>query len=259
MKYDTDHPLRVVIVGCGTVGLATGEYFKRFIPWAGVQYVDTDESKEPKSRLLLNDMKWCKFFNGDIYYICIPENNLEHPFLWLPRRALVVVRSTIVPYMIENLKKKYNFTNVIHMPSFMIEKQVETELSPDRIVFGGECSPEYVNLLLQIYPSGEYYPPKIWCSLETSALIKLMANAFLTTHITFWNEADKICKQFNVDTKDVSRGVTCDSRVGHYGTSFFGEPAEGKCLPKDLDHLIDISNSDFLRTIKKLNTPKCSI
>ena len=45
-------------------------------------------------------------------------------------------------------------------------------------------------------------------------------------------------KYLNIDINEVAQAVTADARISKYGTMKFGEPFDGKCLPKDMNHLI---------------------
>src|SRR5438067_779922 len=73
--------------------------------------------------------------------------------------------------------------------------------------------------------------------IETSALIKYAANAFLATKITFINEIADLCEELGADVQDVARGIGLDGRIGrkflHAGPGF-----GGSCFPKDCHALV---------------------
>jgi UDP-glucose 6-dehydrogenase len=76
--------------------------------------------------------------------------------------------------------------------------------------------------------------------------------------ITFWNEIDKLSNTLGVSTSEVSQILAFDNRVSKYGTTKFGVPFGGKCLPKDLVQLIHYQSSKSLdtklfKTIKEIN------
>ena len=68
---------------------------------------------------------------------------------------------------------------------------------------------------------------------------KLLSNAYLSMLITFWNESDELINTLGLNSSEVARLVCADGRMSNYGTSKFGHPYGGKCLPVCMDELID--------------------
>jgi UDPglucose 6-dehydrogenase len=63
-------------------------------------------------------------------------------------------------------------------------------------------------------------------------MIKLAANAFLMTRISFINEIANVCEAVGADVVEVARGVGLDSRLGpHFLRAGIGYG--GSCFPKD--------------------------
>jgi UDPglucose 6-dehydrogenase len=67
-------------------------------------------------------------------------------------------------------------------------------------------------------------------------MVKLAANAYLATRISFINEIANVCELVGADVEDVAHGMGLDRRIGtHYlraGTGF-----GGSCYPKDVSFL----------------------
>ena len=67
-------------------------------------------------------------------------------------------------------------------------------------------------------------------------MIKLTANAFLVTRISFINEIANVCELVGADVEQVARGMGLDRRIGaHYLRAGIG--FGGSCFPKDISFL----------------------
>ncbi len=119
-------------------------------------------------------------------------------------------------------------------PEFLREGfAVEDSLSPDRFVFG-VVSQRSADLLRQVYavPLAKGIPG-LAMDLETAELVKLSANAFLATKISFINAMAEVCEKVGADTVQLADALAYDRRIGR---SFLapGLGFGGGCLPKDI-------------------------
>jgi UDPglucose 6-dehydrogenase len=72
--------------------------------------------------------------------------------------------------------------------------------------------------------------------VPSAEMVKLAANAFLATRISFINEIANVCELVGADVEDVARGMGLDRRIGtHYLRAGLG--FGGSCFPKDVSFL----------------------
>ena len=70
-------------------------------------------------------------------------------------------------------------------------------------------------------------------SPESAEMTKYVANALLSTKISFINEMANLCERMGGDINDVRRGIGHDSRIG-FAFLFPGVGYGGSCFPKDV-------------------------
>lgn len=121
-------------------------------------------------------------------------------------------------------------------PEFLREGYaVKDTITPDRIVLGvrdGESQAE--ELAREIYATPlESQTPFIVSDLETAELVKVSANAFLATKISFINAVSEICEIVGGDVTKLADAIGYDERIGR---KFLGAGLGfgGGCLPKDI-------------------------
>jgi UDPglucose 6-dehydrogenase len=119
-------------------------------------------------------------------------------------------------------------------PEFLREGfAVEDTLRPDRIVIGvdnpiGETSLR--ECYAEILATGT---PLVVADFATAELVKVAANSFLATKISFINAMAEVCEATGADVTKLSEALSHDVRIGgrflHAGLGF-----GGGCLPKDI-------------------------
>ncbi|WP_158866683.1 UDP-glucose dehydrogenase family protein [Leifsonia sp. AG29] len=123
-------------------------------------------------------------------------------------------------------------------PEFLREgKAVEDTLSPDRLVFGG-TSARAESTLRRIYekPIADGSPVLV-ADLPTAELVKVSANAFLATKISFINAIAEVCDAAGADVSLLADALGHDSRIGRQFLNA-GLGFGGGCLPKDIRALM---------------------
>ncbi|MBV7302162.1 UDP-glucose/GDP-mannose dehydrogenase family protein [Corynebacterium sp. TAE3-ERU2] len=121
-------------------------------------------------------------------------------------------------------------------PEFLREGYaVHDTITPDRIVLGmarPDSSARAVveNIYAQALEAGT---PLIVTDLATAELVKVAANAFLATKISFINAVSEVCEVAGADITDVADALGYDNRIGRRFLNA-GLGFGGGCLPKDI-------------------------
>jgi UDPglucose 6-dehydrogenase len=145
-------------------------------------------------------------------------------------------------------------------PEFLREGHaVEDTLEPDRLVFGTH-SEHALDLLKEVYaiPLTEA-TPVVECDIATAELIKVAANAFLATKISFINAMARMCEAAGGDVTLLADAIGYDSRIGREFLNA-GLGFGGGCLPKDISALavraeelnVDVLR-DLIRAVEAIN------
>ncbi|HJU98063.1 MAG TPA: UDP-glucose/GDP-mannose dehydrogenase family protein [Jiangellaceae bacterium] len=119
-------------------------------------------------------------------------------------------------------------------PEFLREGHaVADTLAPDRLVFGVE-SDHAESVLLQVYATPlAGGTPLVVTDLTTAELVKVSANAFLATKISFINAIAEICETTGADVVRLADAIGHDPRIGRRFLDA-GLGFGGGCLPKDI-------------------------
>ncbi|WP_345800412.1 UDP-glucose/GDP-mannose dehydrogenase family protein [Microbacterium sp. AZCO] len=159
----------------------------------------------------------------------------------ISRRALLVGKSTVPVGTAERLTALVAEhalapaeVELAWNPEFLREGfAVEDTLNPDRLVFG--VASEWAERQLRgVYaPMLERGTPLVVADLATAELVKVAANAFLATKISFVNAMAEVCEAAAADVGLLARALSYDERIG----GRFLKPGlgfGGGCLPKDI-------------------------
>lgn len=166
--------------------------------------------------------------------------------------GLVVVKSTVsIGYMKDSIDKFSNL-KLVYMPEFLRERSCFSWfVNPDRIVIGG---PEKLAQEALKYFDWVNNAEIIITDFESAELGKLAHNSFIATKVTFTNEIERISEDFNANPIDAMKIVWSDRRIAssEHLTPGLG-PYGGKCVKKDINELIERSDSRLLHTVKQIN------
>src|SRR5689334_3724441 len=115
-------------------------------------------------------------------------------------------------------------------PEFLAEgRAVRDFMDPDRIVIGA-FEPEDGDAVESLY--AQLDANVVRSDVNSAEMIKLAANAFLMTRISFINEIANVCEATGADVVKVAEGVGLDHRLGpHFLRAGIGWG--GSCFPKD--------------------------
>ncbi len=163
----------------------------------------------------------------------------------VPGRPIVVMKSTVPVGTGEHVRARLDargLTNVgyVSNPEFTAEgTAVDDFMRPDRIVVGAfeaDDAERVVDLHTGI--DGEV----VRTDVPSAELVKLAANAFLSTRISFINEIANVCELVGADVVEVARGVGLDHRLGpHFLKAGIG--FGGSCFPKDVTALKQLAGN----------------
>jgi UDPglucose 6-dehydrogenase len=185
---------------------------------------------------------------ADALFICVQtpptySGDADLSFVWsalddLPQveqRQILVMKSTVPVGTGEKVRAALEgrgLTNVgyVSNPEFLAEGQaVRDFLNPDRIVIG--AFDEEDGVTVEALYNG-IKAPIVRTEVASAEMIKLAANAFLMTRISFINEIANVCEVVGADVVEVAKGVGLDHRLGpHFLRAGIGYG--GSCFPKD--------------------------
>jgi len=111
-------------------------------------------------------------------------------------------------------------------------------LRPDRFVYGLPSDPAAAStargLLDEVYAVAlAADTPLIATDYETAELVKVSANAFLATKISFINAMAEVCEAAGADVVQLADAIGYDARIGRKFLNS-GVGFGGGCLPKDI-------------------------
>jgi UDPglucose 6-dehydrogenase len=154
-------------------------------------------------------------------------------------RAVLVMKSTVPVGTGEKIRAALDVRGLSHVgyascPEFLAEgTAVRDFMESDRVVVGSfeEADGEAVGALHE-----KLGAPIVRMDVPSAELVKLAANAFLATRISFINEIANVCELVGADVERVAQGMGLDRRIGtHYLRAGIG--FGGACFPKDMSFL----------------------
>ncbi len=106
-------------------------------------------------------------------------------------------------------------------------------MHPDRVVIGDDGHPAGDEVAALYEPLGA---PIVRTDIASAEMIKLAANAFLATKISFINEIANVCEELDANVLDVAVGIGLDDRIGPQFLQA-GIGYGGSCFTKDVSAL----------------------
>ena len=163
----------------------------------------------------------------------------------VPGRPLLVMKSTVPVGTGEKVRARLDargLTGVgyVSNPEFLAEgSAIRDFMNPDRIVVGAD-EPEDAERVAGLHAKLE--TDILHMDVASAELVKLAANAFLSTRISFINEIANVCELVGADVVEVARGVGLDHRLGpHFLKAGIG--FGGSCFPKDVTALKQLAGN----------------
>lgn len=234
---------------------------------------DIDEliklGNENKQIEATNDSNFA-ILNSDISFICVGTPNTKHGHLDMTAmhhvakkiglalkeknsKHLVVIRSTVMPgtneeitkIISENSNKKENIDfAVVSNPEFLREgSAVNDFFNPPYTVIASQDE-KALDLLTRLYKplNGEI----IRVEVSVAELIKFLNNSYHALKVAFANEVGRLCKQIDVDSRQLM-DLFCKDKILNISSYYFkpGFAYGGSCLPKDLKAMQLLAHDNY--------------
>ncbi|HJQ44321.1 MAG TPA: UDP-glucose/GDP-mannose dehydrogenase family protein, partial [Jatrophihabitantaceae bacterium] len=158
----------------------------------------------------------------------------------LTRRALVVGKSTVPAGTAARMERILldlapdKSVELAWNPEFLREGfAVEDTLRPDRLVFGVQSEWSEQQIRAAFAPVIEAGTPVVVTDFATAELVKVAANSFLATKISFINAMAEVCEVTGADVTKLAEAIGHDARIGRRFLNA-GLGFGGGCLPKDI-------------------------
>jgi UDPglucose 6-dehydrogenase len=160
-------------------------------------------------------------------------------------RHALVMKSTVPVGTGQSIKRTFRERGkegfrYVSCPEFLKEGSAVADfLHPDRVVVGddGDWAGDAV---VDLYSPLD--APLVRTDIASAEMIKLAANAFLATKISFINEIANVCEVTGANVTEVARGIGLDDRIGpkflQAGVGF-----GGSCFPKDVSALKQLAGN----------------
>jgi UDPglucose 6-dehydrogenase len=159
--------------------------------------------------------------------------------------TVLVMKSTVPVGTGEHVRARLDargLTGVgyVSNPEFLAEGSAIADfMSPDRVVVGAFADAD-AERVVELHKGVD--TEIVRTDVPSAELVKLAANAFLSTRISFINEIANVCDLVGADVVDVARGVGLDHRLGpHFLRAGIG--FGGSCFPKDVTALKQLAGN----------------
>jgi UDPglucose 6-dehydrogenase len=176
--------------------------------------------------------------NGNAADLTYVNSALESIAKHVKPGGLVVGKSTVPVGTATKLRNRLLELNpkadLAWNPEFLREGfAVEDTLRPNRLVVG-VVNDSAEQMLMEVYATNlKEKTPWVRADLPTAELVKVAANSFLATKISFINAMAEICEAAGGDVTVLAKAIGYDPRIGsrflQAGIGF-----GGGCLPKDI-------------------------
>ena len=198
---------------------------------------------------------------ADLTYV---DASLEAVAKVTKKGSLVVGKSTVPVGTAARLRARLQEINpdadLAWNPEFLREGfAVDDTLRPNRLVVG-VTSDRAENILKEVYAANlKDGTPWVRADLPTAELVKVAANSFLATKISFINAMAEVCEAAGGDVTVLAQAIGYDPRIGNRFLQA-GIGFGGGCLPKDIRAFMARAKElgadqalEFLREIDSIN------
>jgi len=241
--------------------------------------LDTLLASEMKTGRLSFTTDFSAVADADVHFICVGTPQSKDGLAadltyvkasvaaiapYLKNGSLVVGKSTVpvgtAQMLRDQLAKSAPDADLAWNPEFLREGfAVEDTLTPNRLVVG-VANDRAETILKEVYaPVIALGTPWIRADLPTAELVKVAANSFLATKISFINAMAEVCEAAGGDVTVLAKAIGYDPRIGNRFLQA-GIGFGGGCLPKDIRAFMARAEElgakqalEFLREIDQIN------
>jgi len=241
--------------------------------------LDTLLASEIKTGRLSFTTDFSAVADADVHFICVgtPQSkdglaadltyvkaSVDAIAPYLKSGSLVVGKSTVPVGTAQMLRDQLAISapeaDLAWNPEFLREGfAVEDTLTPNRLVIG-VVNDRAETILKEVYaPIIALGTPWIRADLPTAELVKVAANSFLATKISFINAMAEVCEAAGGDVTVLAKAIGYDPRIGNRFLQA-GIGFGGGCLPKDIRAFMARAEElgakqalEFLREIDQIN------
>ena len=241
--------------------------------------LDTLLASEIKTGRLTFTTDFSAVADADVHFICVGTPQSKDGLAadltyvkasvaaiapYLKSGSLVVGKSTVpvgtAQMLRDQLAKSAPDADLAWNPEFLREGfAVEDTLTPNRLVVG-VANDRAEAILKEVYaPVIALGTPWIRADLPTAELVKVAANSFLATKISFINAMAEVCEAAGGDVTVLAKAIGYDPRIGNRFLQA-GIGFGGGCLPKDIRAFMARAEElgakqalEFLREIDQIN------
>ena len=207
---------------------------------------------------------WAGCLGADCFFVCVPTpykegvgydlTALDETLEKIPDGSIVVIKSTVNPGTSDKYQAMYPLKHIMFNPEFLTELSAEEDFKhPDMQILGisKESEPWASEVMLMLPPA----PTMRVVSLIDAEWIKKVRNVYYAMKVIFFNQISDMVES-PADYETIRSVVVKDPRIGdshsfvhHKGYRGYG----GACLPKDLNSLLELKDSELLNKVKELN------
>lgn len=243
--------LRIGIIGCGIVGGSLRRWLEK--------NTDCDIKVYDPRLERLDDLSGC-----DICFVSVPVPTksfkqdlsiLEESVERCPKRAMIFVRSSVLPGVCDYLSDKYSRI-VCAMPEFLTERQADEDMNRLPLICGypdglEKVATKILTLLHECLPGKRVR----FMANKEAELAKFAHNCFGAMKVTYFNGIYSLCERLGISYAKVLEGASLTGFIepthtmvpGPDGKKGFG----GKCFPPNITAFMGYLGSQPLAALMR--------
>jgi len=222
--------------------------------WIGKNYANDFEKRgfdvvryslEEPYKKNKNRIKSC-----DIVFVAVPTPTTPQGFCYknitkvLPligKGKIVVIKSTILPYVVDRLQQRFPKLYIMHSPEFLTEATAAFDsANPARNIIGiAKQTKHYRERAKEVMDILPYAPYKLICSAEEASFIKYGGNNWFYFKVVYINMLYDLIKKYpNCEWEVIRDAMAADNRIGRTHLDPIhksGRGAGGHCFIKDFE------------------------